>query len=133
MRNSVAILELYFNAPYALCVLLLSGLGKLFALQRPLLCCPITDRLWEGTGYLCIVRKKNIQQVVEFVWLKPLSIDRIHKWRPRTHSFVFVLIILTSRTLTVLSFVRANEASEDDSYKKEKNNYLAAVCEYGLY
>jgi len=82
------------------------------------------------------VREKNIQQVVAFVWLKPLSIDRIHKWRPRTHTFVFVLIILTSRTLTakiLLSFVRANEASEDDSYKKQKNNYLAAIYEYGLY
>ena len=119
-----------------MCVLLLSGLGKLFALQRPLLCCPITDRLWEGTGYLCIVRKKNVQQVVEFVWLQPLSIDRIHKWRPRTHSFDFALIIPTSRTLTakiLLSFVRANEASEDDSYKKQKNNYLATIYEYGLY
>lgn len=44
------------------------------------------------------------------------GIDRIHKWRPRNYSFVFVLIILTNLNLKqkFFEFVCADAASDDD-------------------
>ena len=33
----------------------------------------------------------------------------------------------------LLNFVRVNEAIEDGQHKKQKNNYIAAIYEYGLF
>ena len=77
----------------------------------------------------CEPKRKNIckraRRVVIYITTATLNsqtsprrgkiIDRIHKWRLRNYSFVFVFIILTSQThfkaKILLKFVRANEAS----------------------
>ena len=76
-----------------------------------------------------------IKLIILFVLNETVFFLRIHKWRLSNYSFVFMIIILTS--LVTTNKIQKNICSKVRlvriSAQGQKNNFLVAIYEYGLY